>query len=510
LNGPEGPWYELIVVDDDVELTPPGGDPEDDAEEFMRFRISQEMIDAFDTMADLYIFLETGTYRVAQPITVATAERKFAHFTKKDFFLLDTLPDAIEPGEEVLMTVRFLPRWSTGFDRERQTIAGEALEPFTEPIQLYPPSPFTWYHWTLPDRLPPLYPEGRLHTGLATTNFPETYLPMGWNSTRLDTNAGMGGRANSSMREAYTEEDTMLMPLREDPDSGNDYQARGWVQHWVEVNIPNTDIDTWGNWKTGQTLSFPPGVYPHPYDDKDQWFAHNNAYGEFTDGVAPDMEFALLGIGRNPRIVLENVPDPWKLGAPPYDGMHPPYLAGPPAAIPPVRHAPGAFQFPATEVLESTMRRVIIRAGRNWWWDTAYGSVYQPTGRLLLDPDIGRAATIQGPVPHDYDLIVADPDDTDYIMPGGWVWDDDNDPTNVRDPERHGFWELIYDYDADTSEVVVLDIYFTPTSVTDPDDLDGQPFREAVLVIPSNDATEDPLRVPLVGAGEASDLEGDF
>jgi hypothetical protein len=477
-----GPWYRLRVLslDEGIKVEPNTAD-EDPAFTYIRVELPADFLADFPTRAERDAFLNGADWKRITPLNPsAFTGRTFANFHKTDFRFMSELPTILNPGDEWDLIIRFEPRWSTGFDRERETVSTVATQPFTNAVPVYPTTNTLW-HWVLTQNPTTGWPWDVVHPMQPVNPLIAPDLPLGWTTTRIDNKALW--RGNTSERDAsYSEAATSMVPLL------GGMEPRGWVEHLLEVNIPNSDIDTWGDWKTGQVPQTV-GLYPHPRDEFATWFTVDFNIGEYLDGVHPDFEFALMGIGRNPRSVLSEVDDPWKIAfdfvpTTPYDSIHAPYL---PATL--LRRAPTAFVFPDTEVLQTNTRTLTLTAGPNMWTDTLnyYGGTYLPTGRLLLDPDPGRTFKIQGAAPSDYFVVVDTPASSDA----------DNNPSDPWNPERHGLFELI------SGESIVLDVTFAPTAVTDLNNLQANPVREATLVIPTNDATEDPYRLTLQGNGLA-------
>jgi hypothetical protein len=479
-----GPYYPVTVLANNVAVGPidedtsdPDADPEP-TRNFYRVRLPQNLINDFggDHQAiTTWLNAATTNWRQVTPFTPnGFSGRTFAHVSKSDFSVVSPVPTVLNPGDEWEMVVRFQPRWSTGFDWSRNTVGSVPAQPFVNgPVPTFPDrdglgSP--WYWWRVHNPTVP-WPWDQAHpAGLD--------LPLGWLSQPLDLVPANTSQAPFS----YTEGASSMVPL-----FNGTQEPRGWIEHLVEINIPNTDIDTHGDWKTGQIPLGSVGPYPHPRNDLSTWPAAPLwPQGEYNDGVTPDYEFGLMGMGRNPQPIINQVGDPWKMGAPPYDSIHAPYIALNP--VPVRRRAPAIWGFPATQVLQQVTQTLSITAGPNRWTGLGfYGGSYLATGRLLLDPDPGRTTTIQGSAPSDYMAVI-------NLGNGNDV---DNDPNNPLSPNRHGLYELI------SGETLSFDVTFSPTAVTDPNNLQSFPIREATLVIPTNDATEDPFRITLQGSGSA-------
>ena len=172
---------------------------------------------------------EAGLFPIKVPAMDVYFPISFEHFfgmglstVKKDFKVIGTLPESLNPGEIASFAISGKPRWSSGFDAP-----GGGRDPAARGFI------------------------NHFLTELPANEDPATY--------------------------AYGD------PTYSDP------------EHQVEVNITNSDADTFHDWNEDYATIFPQ-LLPVPND-----------YAE--DDVDPQYEFALHLVSRNPRLQLTGVTD---------------------------------------------------------------------------------------------------------------------------------------------------------------------------------------------------------
>ncbi|TVR42908.1 MAG: choice-of-anchor D domain-containing protein [Planctomycetota bacterium] len=418
-----------------------------------RVTVTQRIIGTFDGQNYTEQTYIDGHFRAVIPRAFSLTRAIDAMFIKHDFRIRNELPASLPPGAEVELTVQFKPRWSTGFDRNRHLLGRIDHEDES----LY--SDLLWWD------IIPIIGEG---AALNRRNPGGLDWALAQASTWLHSL-----KANTDPIGLYTEIGSDFVPP-------NLPHPRGGLEHQVEVNIPNGDIDTYGDWKTGHIPAGFHGLLPDPLKPRGEWVSTNvfpiplANLGEYLDEFSPDYEFALAGMARSPRIQANDVGDPLKLGAPPFDSKFG------------ARRGPLPVIFDSTQIGQTVVEEITFIALPN-----LLGSLYQPHGRLIFDPQV--PFTIEGPARQDFRIanIELGPNNGNMV-PG--------EPEN-----SYTEWQLT----PRPGEFIRVTLEFSPTAVTDPNDPD-KPIRAGSLVVPTNDAVEDPLRVPLRGAGEPPPPEGNF
>jgi hypothetical protein len=257
-----------------------------------------------------------------------------------------------------------------------------------------------------------------------------------------------------------------------------DYQTnngiRGGLEHTVELNIPNADIDTWFNWKTGWIPSMDAlapipwrkvGQFPFRVPNQTDMLPH-----DYCDEMSPDYEFAILSVSRNPNVAMQNVSDGlW------FYSTHPGY-----GLAPSLRNT-GTTTDMGIAIRGETTNEKVFRI-HNHEWDYLLGRVlvtsltpYLPAGRLRLDED--QPWRITGPASSDYTVILDSIDHTDppYSLP----------MENITWPVQDGSHV--------STEYIEHRVIFDPRA---------NGLREAVIEYPVNDATYDPLKNVNIGIGQ--------
>jgi hypothetical protein len=234
--------------------------------------------------------------------------------------------------------------------------------------------------------------------------------------------------------------DAMLLWLRdENSDPTTTLFPLIGPEHTVELNIPNTDCDTYRDAKTG--FDTQPTVWSPP----------STVDGDFLDELTPDYELGLLGASRNPRISCASPEASWG-----YTSLHPNWMPEPTAEE--LRFAPTPLPLPSTEVGSSAVITLNIR-NADPLPVTPADPVWQPKGNLLLDLDDGLPFAYNGPPDFTVEVVALD---------GGT-------PYSIADAEQ-----------------LTLRVTFAPTVVG---------TRQGVLTIASNDAAHPNLNISLVGTG---------
>ncbi|MFW5882528.1 MAG: choice-of-anchor D domain-containing protein [Planctomycetota bacterium] len=398
---------------------------------------------------------------------------------KEDFEFANELPSELDAGLESLLHVVFRPRWSTGVDRNRT--GGDLMyDDYTDDLitEMHPDYRYTedYKGWDSVDLSAQVYnmdPDPRetyMDELLPGTNFAAPYEPGttglywdGFPSTNWVNHPGGGAAVVND----------------EDP-STND-GLRGGLEHMVEVNIPNADIDTWFDWKTGYIPSqdapdLIPWINQHPSFPERVPGVVDGVPQDYCDEMSPDFEFAVLGTSRNPNIALNIVDGTYVTGSQWFYSTHPGYGLYP---SPRPVGSPGADMgsVERTSDPDDVARRNFRIHNHEYDYNlggelrTSY-TPYLPAGSLRLDE--GKTWRLTGSGAGDYSIELVPPVDPspEYSLP--------------IEPVTWPITNWV------STQYVQHEVTFDPKA---------NGTRSATQDIPSNDASFDPLKTELIGVG---------
>lgn len=360
-----------------------------------------------------------------------------------------TPPFSLAPGEEVSLSLRVRTRWSTGFDR--WNLGDDGFGPLNG-----------WHSWN-----PAYCPPGRPS--------PSQWISrLGWDSYDLsqeEENLDASGSRFPLTNESLT---PGVHPMGE---------------HMVEVNINNTDVDTYRNKKTGYDVG------PHGDIIKQSNWLGDPCDGCYLDATTPCYEFTLMLESRDPRIRIStgSLANGNDATEPYYESHHPNFW--PDSSV---RFAPDTWFLGSTPVGGAeVVQYLTIENGSPWLkGPTPYlaegsaggvgGDGYVATGiqagLLRLDLDRGNPFVLNGPPDFAVTVQQVDANVPKYAL------EDRDKAAQILVPypsPEHGSTLT-------NTDKIILKITFNPNVVGN---------RNATLTIPSNDASHPNLNITLLGSG---------